>query len=66
MVDVYINGYHTASMIESGKVGSKKQIWKQYSVTFTASSNLTTITLLNGPQFLDNNAIDDVELVPAQ
>ncbi len=66
MVDVYINGYRTASMIQIGKVGSTKQIWKQYSVTLTASSNQTTITLLNGTQFAVNDAIDDVKLVPAQ
>lgn len=66
MVDVYINGYRTASMIETGKSGSKKQIWHQYSVTFTASSSETTVMLMNGPQFIQNDAIDDVELVPAQ
>jgi len=66
MVDVYINGYRAASMVESGKPHSKRQIWNQYSVTFTASSNLTKITLLNGTQWFQNDAIDDVELLPAQ
>jgi hypothetical protein len=66
MVDVYINGYRSGSMIETGTPGSKKQVWHQYSITFTASTSETTLTFLNGTGFEQNDALDDVELVPAQ
>ncbi len=67
-VNVLVNGVQVLSATNSRGAGSTTMNWQRFSVTFTAPTNTTTITFLNGDPVSDScNGLDAVSLarVPA-
>ena len=63
-VEVLINGV-TAMRASNFSDGGAGIAWKLFRMTFTAQSDLTTVTFMNGdPSSDDDNALDKVTLVP--
>ncbi len=62
-VDVFVNGQLITAAAVSGTKGSIRQIWKQFSVTFVATSEKTEILFEAPTTAQTNNALDNVELV---
>jgi len=64
-VDVFLDGVLTMSAIQPGKANSSSQSWKQFSLAFTATTNMTSITFMNPTWQTTNVGLDDIELVLA-
>ena len=62
-VKVLMNGHLLISARNSGGTGDKRQVWKTFSVHFTAKSAQTQLAFLNGDPFKDtSNGLDAISL----
>ena len=65
-VNAFVDGNLVKSATNSLGQGSSSQVWKRFSVTFTAETASTTISLINGDPSNDTqNGLDAVKLLPA-
>jgi Protein of unknown function (DUF642) len=63
MVKVYVNGVRGLAATNSLHPANHRQAWKEFALTFKATSRHTTITFINGDPRNDNsNGIDAVHL----
>ena len=63
-VNVYVNSNLLISAENSQGEGYSEQIWQKFSATFTAASDQTTLSFLNGDPYGDvNNGLDAITLV---
>lgn len=62
-IDVFLNYQLSTSAINTDGKGKSTQVWKQFSVEFTATASSTTITFINAdPGFDNSNGLDNVSL----
>jgi hypothetical protein len=65
-VKVYVGGVLKLVATNSDGAGSTAQVWKQFSVNFTAAAAATGIKFVNGDHAADNlNGLDSVSVVPS-
>ncbi len=62
-VGVFIDGSKVMTASNSDGAGAQKLVWKEFSKTFTATSQTTTVRFMNeDPSNDNNNGLDDVAL----
>ncbi len=62
-VKVYVNGVRKLTATNSRHPANHKQAWKEFALTFKATSGRTTISFINGDPRTDNsNGLDAVRL----
>ena len=60
-IKVSVNGRHILTAVNSEGSGSKSQVWKDFSVTFQATTTASTIAFFNADNFKDtSNGFDAV------
>jgi hypothetical protein len=63
MVKVYVNGVRKLTATNSLHPTNHKQLWKEFKLTFKATSSHTTISFINGDPRTDNsNGLDAVQV----
>jgi hypothetical protein len=62
-IKVYVNGVRKLAATNSLHPANHRQAWKEFALTFKATSSRTTISFINGDPRTDNsNGLDSVRL----